>query len=119
MSVKASCHCGAIIIEIPKLPDEVVECNCSICRRLGALWVYHPPEEVVTLHSEGATLTYAWADRTLEFHSCRKCSCTTHWLPLIDEYKVMGVNARMIDGLKPSDVKVMHEDFGGEGCFWS
>jgi hypothetical protein len=119
MTAKATCHCGAITLEIPEMPDKVAECNCSICRRLGALWVYHPPEKVGIHHDQGATCTYVWGDRTLEFHSCRICSCTTHWLPLVDEYKVMGINARMIDGLRPSDVEVMHEDFGGAGCFWS
>ena len=119
MNAAATCHCGAITLEIPEPPTKVTECNCSICRRLGALWVYHPPEKVAILHGQNATSTYVWGDRTLEFCSCRICSCTTHWLPLIDDYKVMGVNARMIDGLNPSEVEVIHEDFGGAGCFWS
>lgn len=119
MTSRAACHCGAIVIEIPDVPDKVVECNCSICRRLGALWVYRPPEEVALLHNEGATCTYVWGERRIEFHTCRICGCTTHWLPLIDEYTVIGINARMIDGLRPSDVEIVHEDFGGMGCFWS
>jgi hypothetical protein len=119
MTSRAKCHCGAIVVELLDVPDKVVECNCSICRRLGSLWVYRPLEEVVLSYDEGATSTYVWGDRRIEFHTCRICGCTTHWLPLIDEYTVLGINARMIDGLCPSDVEIVHEDYGETGCFWS
>ncbi len=36
---KLTCHCGAVELEI-QLPDGIVEprrCNCSICRRKGAI----------------------------------------------------------------------------------
>ena len=36
--IEASCHCGAVRLEIDSPPDEVTDCHCSICRRYGALW---------------------------------------------------------------------------------
>ncbi len=39
--IRASCHCGAVVIEADRLPRGVTECNCSICRRLGARWAYY------------------------------------------------------------------------------
>lgn len=119
LTSKAVCHCGAVVIKFSGAPEKVAECNCSICRRLGALWVYRALEEVSLIHVEGATSTYSWGDKTLEFHRCKICGCTTHWLPLNEKYTVMGINARMIDGLRPSDVEISHEEFGGAGCFWS
>jgi len=119
LTSKAICHCGAVVIEFSGAPEKVAECNCSICRRLGALWVYRALEEVSLIYAEGATSTYSWGDKTLEFHRCKVCGCTTHWLPLNEKYTVMGINARMIDGLRPSDVEISHEEFGGDGCFWS
>jgi hypothetical protein len=35
---KGSCHCGRVTFEIQAKLDSLVECNCSICRRRGALW---------------------------------------------------------------------------------
>ena len=119
MTSKAICHCGAVVVEFSGVPDKVAECNCSICRRLGALWIYRAQEEVSLTYAEGATSTYAWGDKTLEFHRCKVCGCTTHWLPLMEKYSAMGINARMVDGLRPADVEIAHEDFGGAGCFWS
>lgn len=34
--ITASCHCGAVRLETEVPPEEVTECNCSICRRLGS-----------------------------------------------------------------------------------
>jgi len=44
--IRASCHCGAVRLEIDAPPSEVTECNCSICRRYGVLWAYYTPEQV-------------------------------------------------------------------------
>ena len=43
MSHEGSCHCGAIGITLEDDPVEASECNCSICRRTGALWTYASP----------------------------------------------------------------------------
>ena len=44
--IEAACHCGAVKLSVPARPDTVTECNCSICRRLGARWAYYSPSEV-------------------------------------------------------------------------
>ncbi len=46
MGVSGSCHCGQVRVEATRAPDEVTHCNCSICKRLGALWAYYHPDEV-------------------------------------------------------------------------
>ena len=96
--VKASCHCGAVRFEVPELPAAVTSCNCSICRRTGALWAYYRPGEVRFDDAPNATATYIQGDRMLALHHCRTCGCTTHWVstenPPIDR---MGVNARLFE----------------------
>jgi len=44
--IEASCHCGAVRIEVPSAPETVTSCNCSICRRYGVLWAYYQPQSV-------------------------------------------------------------------------
>jgi hypothetical protein len=36
----ASCHCGAVQLEIARRPRALTECNCSICRRCGCMTHY-------------------------------------------------------------------------------
>jgi hypothetical protein len=96
--IEASCHCGAVRLEIAQAPSQITDCNCSICRRLGARWAYYPPSEVMIITAPGATGAYAWGDRQIAFHHCVTCGCPTHWLGLNSaRYDRMGVNARLFD----------------------
>ena len=100
--IEASCHCGAVRLEIAEAPAEVTDCNCSICRRLGALWAYYQPGDVAVIAAPEATGAYVWGDRMLARHFCRVCGCTTHWQALDPKADRMGVNARL---MAPQDLK--------------
>lgn len=113
MTVTGSCHCGAVRIEVPSAPAWVASCNCSICRRTGALVAYYRPDEV---RVEGGTGTYLTGDRFIRFHHCRTCACHTHWSAnpealagdLPEDVRAflaekMGINARLLDGFEVED----------------
>jgi hypothetical protein len=94
----ATCHCGAVRIEVIHEPRTLTNCNCSICRRYGALWAYYGSSEVRVDSAPGATDEYAWGDKTLRFIRCSACGCLTHWEPTgPGENGRMGVNARNFD----------------------
>ena len=107
--VEAACHCGAVRLTVPEAPTEVTTCNCSICRRIAALWAYYAPRDV-GLPRAGATQPYVWGDRMLAFHRCRSCGVTTHWQSLDGAQERMGINARMIDGLDVGALRVRRFD---------
>ena len=96
--MRGSCHCGKVRIEVPRPPDWVGSCNCSICRRTGILWAYYKPEEVRVEPETGATQPYIWGDRCLALHHCRTCGCITHWQNLMPDGDKMGINALLLDG---------------------
>ena len=93
--IHATCHCGAIVLEIEEAPREVTQCNCSICRRYGVLWAYYSPRQVRV--TGGATDTYSWDDRSIAFHRCARCGCVSHWWPVDPQLDRMGVNARLME----------------------
>jgi hypothetical protein len=94
--IEGSCHCGKVRIALDAAPAEVTDCNCSICRRYGALWAYYHPKQV---HIAEATTTqvYLWNKHWIEFHRCADCGCVTHWTaagnPAANR---MGVNIRLM-----------------------
>ncbi|SHO57031.1 GFA family protein [Vibrio quintilis] len=92
------CHCGNVHIELPSISEEVGQCNCSICRRYGALWAYYSPDEVKTVFTKEKTVFYIWGDREVEFHRCPLCGCITHYIttPKCDE-RIFAVNMRMAE----------------------
>jgi hypothetical protein len=96
--IEASCHCGAVRLEIASAPSTVTDCNCSICRRLGVLWAYYAPRDVAVIAGPAAIGAYVWGDRSITFHRCASCGCTTHWSPRPHrDQDRMGVNARLMD----------------------
>ncbi len=119
--LQATCHCGAIRIEIPSRPPEVTNCNCSICRRLGTLWAYFDVG-TVTIHGHPEhTTEYIQGDKTLRTVRCRNCGCTTHWEPLDPQkYKRMGVNIRNFEPEVIGDVRIRLLDGADtwESSFW-
>lgn len=105
--IEASCHCGAVRIAVEHAPDDVTDCNCSICRRYGALWAYYLSGQVRV--TGDATDVYMWGDKDLRFHRCATCGCVTHWTPVVDHPR-MGVNARLMDPDVLARAHVSHFD---------
>ncbi len=106
-----SCHCGAVTIEVPSIPEKLTSCNCSICRRLGNLMAYYHPSNVTIRAEEGATVPYIWGDKMLAFHHCGTCGCTTHWLGLDPKSQErMGINVRMFDPAEIEGLRIRRFD---------
>jgi hypothetical protein len=117
--IAASCHCGAVRYTVETAPDQVLDCNCSICRRHAALWAFYPQRDV-TFATPPDTLAYVWGDRMLALHHCRTCFCVTHFTVLgEDDAKKIGVNARLMQGLDPARVRVVQKNNGNDGVFWT
>lgn len=105
--LEATCHCGAVRIQIPQRPVEVTNCNCSICRRLGTLWAYYPVGTVKVLGHPEHTEAYVQGDKTLRIVRCKTCGCTTHWEPIGSEpHTKLGVNIRMFDPAVIGEVSI-------------
>jgi hypothetical protein len=92
--IESSCVCGAVRLAITRAPDELVDCNCSICRRYGALWAYYPLKDVIV--PGGLTDTFMRGPKKIEFHRCKICGSVTHWSPTTKRDE-MGVNARLME----------------------
>jgi hypothetical protein len=96
-----SCHCGRIKLLLRDTPRDAGECNCSMCRRLGGLWHYCPPDKLTV---EGDAVAYRQGDCSLDTWRCQICGCTTHWTPTDPAYQRVGVNLRMFDPALWSDL---------------
>ena len=71
--ISGSCHCGAVRFELDETPGWLTDCNCSICRRLGALWAHSDRSRIRIDADEKATERYAWGDASLAFVRCATC----------------------------------------------
>jgi hypothetical protein len=97
----ATCHCKAVKVEVPRAPESVTDCNCSICRRYAVLWAYYNDAEVTLTAApdvDAATDDYVWGEKTQKFIRCKRCGCVMQWKKfVIDGDTWTGVNARNFD----------------------
>ena len=74
--IQGSCLCGEVHWQFAGQPDGATACNCTACRRYGALWAYDYENEGIRV--SGRTQAYV-RGKALEFHFCPTCGCMTFW----------------------------------------
>jgi hypothetical protein len=74
--IEGTCHCGAVHWQFDPVPEGATACNCTVCRRYGALWIYDFENEGVRV---SGTTTFYMRGEMIEFHFCPVCGCVTHW----------------------------------------
>ena len=98
-----TCHCAAIRIEVPGRPAWLIDCNCSICRRNGALWALYETDEVRIIARAESIAEYIWGPGTIRTMRCAHCGIVTHWEPIqAGSNGKRGVNMRNFD---PQDLE--------------
>ena len=107
----ASCHCGRATILLPRKPNSVIQCNCSLCTKTGFRGAYYSSEELAI---DGEFDSYVRGDLKQAYlanHRCKTCGILTHWTPLTDPpHERVGVNARLIDEALLEGVPVKQVD---------
>ena len=78
-TLTATCHCGSIRIHVARAPRTLTSCNCSLCRRYGALWAYYSARSVRIEARKGTLASYSWRNRVRAYFHCRKCGSVTHY----------------------------------------
>ncbi|SAK44783.1 glutathione-dependent formaldehyde-activating protein [Caballeronia hypogeia] len=77
-TLKGACHCGAVTFEADTPPEPAKRCNCSLCRRRGA--VMSPPflaDALRILSGESDLVLYQFNTRTAKHFFCRHCGIYT------------------------------------------
>jgi hypothetical protein len=110
--MNGSCHCGAVQWRFDGVPESATACNCSVCRRYGALWGYGFFDEQIVV--SGDTRTYLWNQKWLEFHFCPQCSCVVCWraaTPGTDGRRYGAINLRLAaDPAMVQAIPLLHHD---------
>lgn len=109
---RASCHCGAVQLELD-LPDGLVEprrCDCSLCRRRGAIVASVPLEGLRVIAGRAMLSLYQFGTCTAEHYFCSRCGIYTHHRRRSrpGEY---GFNVGCLEGVNPyelGEVPVLH-----------
>lgn len=74
----ANCLCGATSVTIAAKPDFIHDCNCGLCRKVGAAWGSFSNAQVSTTGETTAFMRRDKPNAGVEVKSCQTCGSTTH-----------------------------------------
>ena len=108
-----SCHCGACTWTLEGDPGPVTACNCTLCRRYGALWAYDYEDERIRLAGPTAAYARRRDDPALEIRFCPTCAGVLAWRGLRlepDGRRRVAVNVRLAEPGAVAALSIDHFD---------
>src|SRR5262245_40109294 len=102
---RASCHCGAVVLELT-LPDGIVDprrCDCSLCRRRGAIVASVPLAGLKILQGEASLKLYEFNTKTAKHYFCSRCGIYTHHQRRSNPHQY-GYNVGCLEGVNPFEL---------------
>jgi hypothetical protein len=102
---RASCHCGAVVLELD-LPDGIVDpgrCDCSLCRRRGAIVASVPLAGLRIVQGESELKLYQFNTMTARHYFCSICGIYTHHQRRSNPNEY-GYNVGCLEGVNPFDL---------------
>ena len=98
---QGSCHCGAVTFEIETTLQPLVRCNCSLCKRKGAIMHRTEGENFRLIQGTDNLGLYQFHTHKAEHYFCKTCGIYTHHRPRMNP-ALIGVNVGCLDGVDPS-----------------
>lgn len=102
MKYQGSCHCGSVSFEFegPDVIENGIRCNCSICKRKGAVMSSFllKADELQRAIKNDSLQTYQFGRKVAKHHFCKECGMYTFH----ETFRVPGsyrVNLGCIDGV--------------------
>ncbi|MCG9746228.1 GFA family protein [Shewanella sp. Isolate8] len=102
---KASCHCGAVelALSLPNGIEKPRRCDCSICRRKGAIVVSVTLDGLSVVKGQEQLKLYQFNTHTAKHFFCGICGIYTHHQRRSNPHEY-GVNLGCLEGVNPYDI---------------
>lgn len=93
------CHCGQVRYEVTADIAQVVDCNCSRCQKLGALWVFVAPERFALRAGEDGLTEYLFNRKVIHHRFCSTCGIESFARGQGKDGPMVAVNVRCLDNV--------------------
>lgn len=106
-----ACHCGRVSYTVEGEIEQVIDCNCSMCRKRGGL-LWFVPAEALNLDGEtNVTGTYTFNTHRLQHHFCTKCGIAPYSEGQgADGSAMAAINVRCLEGVDLESLKIVKYD---------
>jgi hypothetical protein len=97
------CHCGQVRFDVTADVTQVLDCNCSICRKRGALWAFVAADKFALRAGEETLTDYQFGKHTIHHLFCSQCGVGAFSRGTSpDGQDTVAVNVRCIDDMDMS-----------------
>lgn len=112
MTHHGSCHCGRIAFDLEGEVKDVIDCNCSMCRRRGALLAFFPRGALTLTGKQGDYGTYRFNKGQITHHFCPTCGIAPFSEAIHPKTgkPTVAVNVRCLPGIDLSALDVQQVD---------
>lgn len=111
MVYKGSCHCGRIAFEVEGEITGAMDCNCSICSRMGSLLWFVPLDKLKLLTPPEAASTYTFNKKVIQHRFCPVCGIHPYGEGVDPQgNKMAAINIRCLENVDLAAVPVQHFD---------
>ncbi len=102
---RLSCHCGKVELELalPNGIEKLRRCDCSMCRRRGAIVASVPLNGIRIVQGEDVLKLYQFNTRTAKHFFCGECGIYTHHQRRSDPSEY-GYNVGCLEGVNPYEL---------------
>ena len=102
---KLNCHCGQIEIEVnlTKGLEDLYRCNCSMCKRKGAISTVIDKKDLKVTKGEELLKFYQFNTNVAKHYFCTNCGIYTHNQRRANP-NTYGINVGCIDEIKPNEL---------------
>ena len=105
------CHCGVVEAEInaPDNFEKILRCNCSLCKRKGAVMAMVKNEDFKITKGTDKLKLYQFHTKVAKHYFCSNCGIYTHHYQRRDPKKC-GINIGCLDNfdiIKKFEVKLI------------
>jgi hypothetical protein len=106
-----SCHCGKVRFQAELDLSHVMQCNCSICSRIGWLLAFAPGDKFQLLSGEEVLTDYQFGKKHIHHVFCSNCGVRAFSHGSGREGKPMrAVNVRCLDGVDVAALAIKQVD---------
>lgn len=111
MTYTGGCHCGRIAYRVEGEIDQVIDCNCSMCRKRGGLLWFVPRDALHLTGEAQASATYTFNTHKIQHHFCTRCGIAPYsegQNP--DGSAVACINVRCLDEVDLKSLRIVQVD---------
>jgi hypothetical protein len=104
------CHCGGVefTVTLENGLEDLRRCNCSLCRRKGAIMASAPVEHLKVTKGAELLSLYTWNTGTAKHYFCKICGIYTHHQRRSNP-ALFGFNVACLDDVDPyalTDIRI-------------